>query len=133
MRFDKKYIVLLLIIILFGLVLFLSSIINSIPSYKLKFVITIIISLLFFLFLVYITYDDVREKNFTTTTGIVLIELIILLVYIVVSYTFFKNLNVIDTKVLLRENHIRVASYIYLLCSSILLNFLKSERFIKKR
>lgn len=133
MRFDKKFIVLLLIIILFGLVLFLPSIINSIPSYKLKFVITIIISLLFFLFLVYITYDDVREKKFTTTTGIVLIELITLLVYIVVSYTFFKNLNVIDTKVLLRENHIRVASYIYLLCSSILLNFLKSERFIKKR
>lgn len=132
MRFDKKFIMLLLIIILLALLLFLPSIINLIPSYEVKFVITIIFLILIFFFLVYVTYNDVRKKQFTTTAYIVLIEVITLIVYVVVCYTSFKNLNVIDTKILLQENHIRVASLIFLLCSSIVLNFLKSERFIKK-
>lgn len=132
MGFDKKNFIVLLIIVVFGLVLFMPNIIDLIPSHEVKFTAAIIFSLLAFLFLIYITYSDIRKKQYTTTVYIVILDIIQVVVFAIVGYMLLNNSPVINSEILLRVNHIRAASLMYALCSSILLDFLKSERFVRK-
>lgn len=131
MRFNKKNIIVLIVVILFALLLFLPNVIGLIPSDRVKFVIYNIFSLLVFLFLIYITYNDIRERKFTTTVYIVLADIIVMAVFAAVMYTFYNYFNVTNVDILLRESRIRVTSLIFLFCSSILLNYLKSDKFKK--
>lgn len=131
MRFNKGNVIVLIVVIIFALLLFLPNVIGLIPSDRVKFVISNIFSLLVFLFLIYITYNDIRERKLTTTVYIVLADIIVMAVFAVVMYTFYNDFNVTNVDILLRESRIRVTSLIFLFCSSILLNYLKSDKFKK--
>lgn len=133
-RFNNKNIIASFIIILFVLLLCLPKIIDLIPSREVKYIITVIISLLVVLLCIYITYNDIRKREYTTTIYIVLLEIIgiIIIAYVVFDYIHFPTTDVTDIDALLRSNNIHIACLFYILCESISVNFLKSDRFKKK-
>ncbi|GLC30176.1 hypothetical protein [Clostridium omnivorum] len=133
MRIHNKSIIVSFIIILFILLLCLPNIIDLIPSRKVKYVITVVFCLLVFLFLVYITYNDIRKREYTTTVYIVLLEIIGIIAYVIGSYTYFHKTGVSDIEVLLRRNNIQAACLFYILCESIVITFLKRDSFKKKQ
>lgn len=133
MKIHNKSIIVSFIIILFILLLCLPNIIDLIPSKKVKYVITVVFSLLVFLFIVYITYNDIRKREYTTTVYIVLLEIIGIIVYVIGSYTYFHKTDVSDIEVLLRRNNIQAACLFYILCESIVITFLKRDSFKKKQ
>lgn len=135
MKFNKKDIIIsAIIIIVFLLLLFLPNIIDLIPSKNIQYLISIIVSILVFLGLIYGIFNDIRKREFTTTVYIVLADITILISYIVLMYTCFHNLKAsnIDIEYILQQNRIRIICLLSMLCASMLLSFLKSERFIKK-
>lgn len=132
MKIHNKNIIVSFIIILFVLMLCLPKIIDLIPSSEVKYVVTVIFSLLVFLFLIYITYDDIKKREYTTTVYIIFLDIIGIVVYAVLFYNCFNKIDVTDIEALLRSNHIQVACLLYILCESIALSFLKSNRFKKK-
>lgn len=132
MRFKKEHFIIIVIIILIGLLSFLPNIINSITSEEIKYKVTVIFFILVFLFLIYLTYDDISERKFTTTAYIVLLDIIGIITYIIVCYTFWIYRNETKLEVLFYKNNIRIAGSVFILVSSVLLNYLKSEKFIKK-
>jgi len=136
MRVKKEIILVSSVIILFALLLFLPNIIDLIPSKEVKFEIAVIISLLVFLLLIYVTYSDIRKSGFTTTVYIVLLDIIVIIVLVVLTYnyiyTYIHKSNEINIEILLRNINIRTVSLLVFLCSSILKNFLESKRFKKK-
>ena len=132
MRVKKKNIIVSSIIILFALLLFLPNIVDLIPSKEVKFAIAIIFSLLVFLFLIYVTYSDIRKSEFTTTVYLVLLDIIGIIVFVVVNYTYLHKSNETNIEILLQKSNIRIVCLLFLLCSSILVYFLKNDRFMKK-
>ncbi len=132
MRLDKKIILGAAIIILFGLLLFLPNIVALIPSERVQFALAIIFCFLVFLLLIYVTYNDIRKKQYTTAVFIVLADIIIIVAFAAICYTYFHKSNVTNTEILLRKIHIRTIAGVSSLCASILLSFLRSQRFIKK-
>jgi hypothetical protein len=133
MRIKKKHFITLLMIMLFVLFLFLPNIINLISSEEIKYKITIAFSVLVILFLIYSTYDDIRKREFTTSLYIVLIDIIETIYFAFLFYTFLIYSGETNLDIILKEDKIRIVGLIILLCSSILQNYLKSNRFIRKK
>ena len=132
MRVKKEHFITIVIIILFGLLFFLPNSIDLITSEEIKYKVTVIFSILVFLFLIYLTYDDIRKRQFTTTAYIVLLDIIGIFNYIIVCYTFLIYQSKTNFEVLLHKNNIRIAGLLVILFTSVLLNYLKNDKFIKK-
>ena len=134
MRFNKDKIIALFIISLFILLYFLPNIIELIPSTEVKSVITNILLLVIFLFLIYVTYNDLRKSKYTTTVYIVVVDIIVIIGCVVYYCTYyFYTSSIMNIKILLYKNNIRSVCWVVLLCTGILLHFLQSERFMKKK
>lgn len=133
MRAKKEYFIILLIIMYFVCLLFLPKIFNLISSEEIKNKITIAFSVLVIFFLIYLTYDDTRKQEFTTTLYIVLIDIIRVICFAFPFYTFLVYSGKTNLDIILKENKIESVSLIILSCSTILQNYLKSDRFIKKK
>ena len=132
MRVKKEHFITIVIIILFGLLFFLPNSIDLITSEEIKYKVTVIFSILVFLFLLYLTYDDIRKRKFTTTAYIVLLDIIGIFNYIIVCYIFLIYQSKTNFEVLLHKNNIRIAGLLVILFTSVLLNYLKNDKFIKK-
>lgn len=133
MGFKKEHFIASLIIILFILLLFVPNIVDLIPSEEMKYVVTIIFSVLVFIFLIYLTYDDIRKRKFTTTVYIVLLDIIGIINFVFVGYTLLIYSNQTNFEAILHKNNIHIVGLFGLLCISILLNYLKSKKFMKKK
>lgn len=132
MRVKKEHFITIVLIILFGLLFFLPNMIDLITSEEIKFKVTVIFSILVFLFLIYLTYDDIRKRKFTTTAYIVFLDIIVITNFIILSYTFYIYPSNTNPEVILHKINIRIVSLLVLLLTSVLLNYLKNDKFIKK-
>ena len=132
MRVKKEHFITIVIIILFGLLFFLPNSIDLITSEEIKYKVTVIISILVFLLLIYLTYDDISKRKFTTTAYIVLLDIISIINYIILSYTFLIYPNKTNYEVILHKNNILTVGLLVILFTSVLLNYLKNDKFIKK-
>lgn len=133
MRVKKEHLIASLIIILFVLLLLLPNIVNLITSEEIKYKVNITITVLVFLFLIYSTYDDIRKRKFTTTVYIVALDIIQIINFITLCYTFLIYSNETSIEIMLHKNNIHIVSLLVLLCISLMLSYLKSEKFIKKK
>ena len=132
MKLRKDYFINIIIITLFGLLFFLPYTIGLITSEEIKYKFTVIFSILVFLFLIYLTYDDISKRKFTTTAYIVLLDIIGIINYIIVCCTFLFYQSETNFEVISHKNNIRLVGLLVILFTSVLLNYLKNDKFIKK-
>lgn len=133
MRVKKEHFITPLCIILLVLLWFLPKIIDLITSKEIKYKVIIIICALIFLFPIYAIYDDIRKKKFTTIVYIVLLDIIEIINFGVLCYTFFIYSGETNLEVILHKNNIRVVCLLIQFGISVLSNYLKSHKFIKNQ
>lgn len=133
MRVKKEQFITSLFIILLVLLWFLPNFVNSITSEEIKHKITIIMSVLVLLFLIYVTYDDIRKKKFTTIVYIVLLDSIGIINFVALCYTFFIYSGETNFEAILHKNNIRLVCLLIQFCISVLSNYFKRDKFIKNQ
>jgi hypothetical protein len=118
--------IILMIIVIF----FLPSTIDGIPNERTKFIISIVFFSIIFILLLYESYKDFINKQYSTTIFIILSDVVIIFLYIVFAVIFFKYYkHILSSGIKLNINQIFLLPWTVIL----LRHFLKSDRFIKKR
>ena len=132
---KSKYIaskIIILFMFLYFYLIFLPTIIHIIPDTKFKFVLGIIAFFLVFIFIVYVTYKDIRNKQYVTTKFIVLTDIVIIVAFINSVLIIYKIYDIRYTEMFLDKNDIQLLIVICFALGGWLKNFLKREQFMKK-
>lgn len=131
MKLNKKNIINFVIVTLF-ILLFLLKFIGRVFSDEVKDIVTIIVGLLVFILMIFEIYDDINDKQFTTTVYIVLADIIQLIAFIVVGYYSFKSYDKDNLEVILnRRSEFGILSGLFYLGARFVRDYLKSQKFMK--
>jgi hypothetical protein len=134
MKHKKKDLLeLIIIIVIIVLIFFLPNIIDLIPSREIKHRIASIAFILIFILMIYEALQNIRNNRFTTSSYIIITEIILIVSYLFMTYSCFKGYKVKNIDEIIHYENIRIGAQGVFLCSSMVLSFLKSERFKKKQ
>jgi hypothetical protein len=132
---KSKYIaskIIILFMFLYFLLIFLPTIIHMIPDTKFKFALGIIVFCLTFIFILYVTYKDIRNKQYVTTKFIVLTDIVMIILFVNSVLVVFKIYDIRYTEMFLDKNDIQLLIVICFAVGAWLKKFLKREQFMNK-
>lgn len=117
------------IILMIFTLFFLPLIIDGIHNERTKFIFSIVFFSILFIFILYESYKDVINKQYSTTILILLSNVVIIFIYIFLVFIFIKNYN----KLLSSDIRLNIDNFLFIPLTIILIrHFLKSKRFINK-
>lgn len=135
MKFNKANIIssifITICILLLFLLLFLPKIIDLIPSKDTRFIIYIILFILFFIHIIFETYHDIRKKQFTTKIYIVITDIIAIIAFTVLFYINFTNHNETNIEVVLQKSTYSMMALLFFAGAILIQTLLKNQRFKK--
>lgn len=133
MQVKNQDILELIIIVIIVSLFFLPNIIDLIPSLEAKFRIASIAVILTFMLMIRELLQNIRKSRFTTSSYIIITEIILIVSFLILMYACFKGYKEKNIDALIYYENIRLGAQGFFLCSSMLLSFLKGERFKKKQ